>query len=50
MNDMEQRLLKKAKDVKLFSEVNISRHDAFLCLCLELHIAHCSLLHGNDRC
>ena len=30
MNDMEQRLLKKAKDVKLFSEVNISRHDAFL--------------------
>jgi hypothetical protein len=30
MNDMEQRLLKKMKDVKAFSEVNITKHDAFL--------------------
>ena len=30
MNDMELRLVKKAKDVKAFSEVNISKHDAFL--------------------
>ena len=30
MNAMEQRLLKKAKDVKSFAEINIARHDKFL--------------------
>ena len=30
MNLMEQRLLKKAQDVKQFAEINISRHDKFL--------------------
>ena len=29
MNLMEQRLLKKSKDVKQFAEINISRHDKF---------------------
>ena len=30
MNSMEQRLLKKAKDVKSFAELNITSHDKFL--------------------
>ena len=30
MNAMEQRLLKKARDVKQFAEINISRHDKYL--------------------